>query len=115
MKQKPGTHLSVPARFNNLYFWIYCMVAIGGMYLNLSFRRRGLSGVEIGAIGAVISITSVVITPLLGIRFDSAANRPAFMSVLFLLAGVRTAPGTIKEAAVPVRPGGVAAERESCR
>jgi len=87
MKQKPGTHLSVPARFNNLYFWIYCMVAIGGMYLNLSFRRRGLSGVEIGAIGAVISITSVVITPLLGIRFDSAANRPAFMSVLFLLAG----------------------------
>jgi len=62
---------SVERRFIHLYFWMYWLMCINGTYLNLFLKREaGFSGTQIGYLGSVLSLTSVMLTPLIGMRFD---------------------------------------------
>ena len=75
-------------RFIQLYFWMYWMLFINGTYLNLFLKREvGLTGTQIGMLAGTLSISSMLLTPLIGIRFDHSKHRPAFLAALALLAG----------------------------
>lgn len=63
-------------------------MCINGTYLNLFLKREaGFTGTEIGYLAGTLSITSLLLTPLIGIRFDHATNRPAFLAGLVFVAG----------------------------
>jgi PPP family 3-phenylpropionic acid transporter len=74
-------------KFINLYFWVFWLQCIQGTYLNLFLKRNGLTGTEIGILGAAASVVGVLVTPFIGVRFDCSPRRPAFLSQLALLAG----------------------------
>jgi len=75
-------------KFINLYFWVFWLQCIPGTYLNLFFKRHGLSGTEIGILGAAASVVGVLVTPFIGVKFDCSPRRPAFLARLALIAGV---------------------------
>jgi PPP family 3-phenylpropionic acid transporter len=84
-----GENRSLERRFIQLYFWIYWLQCINGTYLNLYLKKvSGFSGTEIGILSGVFSAAGVVLSPLIGIKFDSSRRRPGFLATLAVLAGV---------------------------
>ena len=80
---------SLELRYIQLYFWIYCLMCLNGTYLNLFLKREsGLTGTQIGFLSGSLSAAGVILTPLIGLRFDASRRRPAFLSNLALLAGL---------------------------
>ncbi|MEK7765897.1 MAG: hypothetical protein AAB368_06630, partial [bacterium] len=80
---------SLEIRYIQLYFWIYCLMCLNGTYLNLFLKREsGLTGTQIGFLSGSLSAAGVILTPLIGLRFDASRRRPAFLSNLALLAGL---------------------------
>ncbi len=57
-------------RLNGLYFFGYLMMGFQVLYLNLYLRRKGFSGTEIGTIWALFTLAGILLTPLIGSRFD---------------------------------------------
>ena len=88
MMDKTRENRSLELRFIQLYFWIYWLQCINGTYLNLYLNKvSGFSGTQIGILSGVFSASGVVLSPLIGIRFDGSRKRPAFLAVLALLTG----------------------------
>ncbi len=88
MTEPESSPRSLEWRFIQLYFWMYWLLAINGTYLNLYLKREaGFTGTQIGNLGGTLSISAMLLTPLVGIRFDHARHRPAFLAGLALLAG----------------------------
>ena len=61
--------------FKAYYFCIYAGPAIVGTYLNLFFKRRGLSDSQIGLAAAVLSIVGALSPPLWGALADRLGSR----------------------------------------
>jgi len=80
---------ALESRFNGLFFWSYCLLNVYGTYLNLYFKRIGLSGTAIGTLSAVFSLVAVILTPWIGSRFDAVARKPArFLGGLAFFSGL---------------------------
>lgn len=59
-----------------------------GTFLFLYLRRRGFTGTDIGILGATSALTGLMITPLIGVRFDSSHHRPRFLAGLAVSCGL---------------------------
>ncbi len=80
--------MTLESRFVQLYFWLFWLQCIHGTYLNLFFKREhGLTGTEIGTLSAIYAGAGVVLSPLIGTRFDASHRKPWFLAGLALLAG----------------------------
>ncbi len=80
--------MTLESRFIHLYFWLFWLQCIHGTYLNLYFKReQGLSGTEIGTLSAIYATAGVILSPLIGTRFDASRRKPRFLAGLALVAG----------------------------
>lgn len=80
--------MTLESRFVQLYFWLFWLQCIHGTYLNLYFKReQGLSGTDIGTLSAIYAMAGVVLSPLIGTRFDASRRKPRFLAGLALIAG----------------------------
>src|SRR5687767_13210209 len=80
--------MTLAARFIHLCFWLFWLQCIHGTYLNLYFKReQGLSGTEIGTLSAIYAMAGVILSPLIGTRFDASRRKPRFLAGLALVAG----------------------------
>lgn len=80
--------MSLEYRFIQLYFWLFWLQCIHGTYLNLFLKReQGLTGTDIGTLSAIYAGAGVILSPLIGTRFDASHRKPVFLAMLALLAG----------------------------
>ena len=75
-------------RFIQLYFWVYWLQSLNGTWLNLYLNQvTGYSKTQIGILSSIFMMSGVLLTPMIGLRFDVSRRRPAFLAGLALLAG----------------------------
>ncbi len=84
----PSSQRWLGLRFVSIYFWTFWLQCIMGTFLFLYLRRRGFTGTDIGILGATSALTGLLVTPLIGIRFDSSHNRPRFLAGLAVGCGL---------------------------
>jgi len=78
----------IERKFIQLYFWVYWLQCLNGTWLNLYLNQvTGYSKTQIGFLSSIFMMSGVLLTPLIGIRFDVSRRRPAFLAGLALLAG----------------------------
>ncbi|MCA1595244.1 MAG: MFS transporter, partial [Chloroflexi bacterium] len=70
-----GSDRSSPFPFRAYYFCVFAGVALVGTYLNLYFRRIGMSDVQIGWLSGTMSILGVASPPLWGAISDSMGSK----------------------------------------
>ncbi|MBI3945872.1 MAG: MFS transporter [Armatimonadetes bacterium] len=74
------------------YFLLFAPVATATTYLNLHFRRTGLSDSEIGTLGAVGAVVAVVSPPFWGYLADRAPDKRTLLAFLLLASGAAYSP-----------------------
>lgn len=80
---RPARRPRAAAWLNGAYFWYFASIGCFGPYIALYYRQLGLSGLQIGALAAILPLGVALLAPLWGSLADSfSAHRLALRSAL---------------------------------